>query len=77
LPLAAFILGFLSFVILNPYFSILTICICICALFHVYFKKENGRFYAWSGLTLALFPYFGLLIILLGLAYWITDKRLT
>lgn len=77
MPFITFILGFLSFIFVNPYLSILTVIIGIFALIKIYKYRKKGKYYAWSGLVLALFPYFGLLILLLVLAYWIIDRSFT
>jgi len=76
LPIIVFILGFFSFIFVNPYLATLTVALGVFSLIKIFKDRQKGKYYAGLGVTFALFPYFGLLIILLVLAYWATDRSL-
>ena len=74
LPFITFAIGLLSFIFVNPYLAILTVVLGIVSLIRIHKLKKKGKHYAWTGMAIAIFPYFGLTIILLSALYWLPDR---
>jgi apolipoprotein N-acyltransferase len=73
-PDAALYLGIASIINVNIYLTSAALIVCICSLYSLYSERKKGTIKAWAGLLLALFPYLGLLYVMLFVALTIYKK---
>jgi hypothetical protein len=73
-PNIILLLGFISFIFVNPYLTVITVLLGIFSLVRLYRNLEKGKSKAWIGIGMSIFLYFPLIFILLIAAWWATDK---